>query len=876
VHIRDLERIEPHETAIFGGKACGLARLIAAGARVPPGFAVAATPLPPAAWDAATRDDFCRRVTALLQQGPVAVRSSAVGEDAAEQSFAGLFETVLGVTDVEQALGAAARCVASAHAERVRAYAATPARASTSSARAGEPRNARGESAHPEPFDFARGRPVEGWSAVPVGVIVQRQVDARAAGVCFTIDPTGRDRALVLEAVPGTGDPLVSGHATPERYRVYRSGFGTWEIAPDGVPAPAPALSAADVEHLAAGALAHAAALQQPLDLEWAIDRAGALWWLQARPITAAATAPAYHIDRAVNGVDDGPVSVWFNWNVRETMPDPLMPLTWSLWRDVIVPNLVSEVFGTPATSPMLPHLLALDLVHGRIYFNMNGIIAWPLVGRLMTSRLMHLVDAEGAELCEQLIASGVLRPRRIPGSRARMLVDAVRANLKNGRRFAAAMQPRRALADLRGAEHLAAERERTRPLAALSDADLLEDMQWFAAAELAPLRNGIHYETVAMLVYHLAQRAFAPYPDAAARLAVGLPDNPTTEISLGIDELVAAAGPLAAQFTAPRPVGALLATLEASPEGRRWRARLDDFLARCGQRGPKEFDLGTPRWSEAPDMIVELVRAGLRSPGEAVGARLARLAAERRAAVAAAVAAAPRWRRPVLRGLARLVELYMPLREAPKHYAMFVFQRMRRAALELGARLVRRGVLAAPADVFLVELAELRVLAAGGTVEALPERLAQRRAWFERFQRERAPDYLRSDGVPIVARPADRHAEADGALRGAGVSAGSASGPVRILAEPDPNAMADGDVIVVEFADPGWTPLFPRAAALVMEVGGVMCHAAVVARELGIPAVFGVSGATHRLRDGQRVTVDGSQGTVTVDSETEGRLVPR
>jgi pyruvate,water dikinase len=89
----------------------------------------------------------------------------------------------------------------------------------------------------------------------------------------------------------------------------------------------------------------------------------------------------------------------------------------------------------------------------------------------------------------------------------------------------------------------------------------------------------------------------------------------------------------------------------------------------------------------------------------------------------------------------------------------------------------------------------------------------------------------------------------------------------VRILTEPDPRAMSDGDVIVMELADPGWTPLFPRAAAVVMEVGGLMCHAAVVARELGIPAVFGVDGATQLLREGQVVIVDGNAGVVRVES---------
>ena len=101
------------------------------------------------------------------------------------------------------------------------------------------------------------------------------------------------------------------------------------------------------------------------------------------------------------------------------------------------------------------------------------------------------------------------------------------------------------------------------------------------------------------------------------------------------------------------------------------------------------------------------------------------------------------------------------------------------------------------------------------------------------------------------------------GVFRGAGVSRGLGRGPVRVLRTPDPAAMADGDVLVVEFADPGWTPLFPRAAAIVMEVGGTMCHAAVVARELGIPAVFGIRGATGLWEQGTPLVVDGAGARV-------------
>ena len=121
-------------------------------------------------------------------------------------------------------------------------------------------------------------------------------------------------------------------------------------------------------------------------------------------------------------------------------------------------------------------------------------------------------------------------------------------------------------------------------------------------------------------------------------------------------------------------------------------------------------------------------------------------------------------------------------------------------------------------------------------------------------MQREQpARDFVRSDGVP-VDEVADEPAEdesSDPLLRGTAIGGGCGEGPVKILHEPDPEALSAGDVLVVRFADPGWTPLFPRAAGIVMEVGGALCHAAIVARELGIPSVFAVRGATERLEQG-------------------------
>lgn len=818
-----LGELRAQDESVFGGKACGLTRLIAAGARVPGGFAVAASV---SEWSNELTGDFEKSVADLLRLGPVAVRSSAVGEDSATRSFAGLLATILDLSTPAAALGAASHCIQAGRSQRVREYAGSE-------------------------------------TPLAVGIVVQTMVSARAAGVCFTRDPSGRDGGLVIEAVPGLGDKLVSGAARPERWRAYRSGLGGWELSPEE---RRDVLSREDVLSIASEADRLATAIGYPLDLEWAfdLDAAGNLWWLQARPITAARPAPSFTIQRSCQDANDGPVTIWSNWNVRETLPDPMYPLTWTYWRDVLLPVITHQVTGIPRSSQLLRQHYGLDLINGRIYFNMNALLAAPLLGRL-SERMLAIMDSRTGATMDRLLAAGALRPRRLAGSRIRLIPRVLTAALLSLLRMATVVRPRHALAVL---EQDAVAVDRRPDVGRLSSEDLLDEMQLWGRPECRRLLSGLQMEAVAGIIYFAAARMYRLHPEAWQRLTTGISANPTTQISLGVDVLVDAAIPLAALFREPRATPELIRRLEVEPGGPEWLALLREFLSRFGHRGPMEFDLGATRWAEDPTMIIELIRMQLETPrAESVAARMERLGAERRHAVEQAVSSAPFLRRPFMRALARLVELYMPLREAPKHYGVFVFRRIRLAALELGRRFCDNAILATPEEVFFLEYRELEALVAG---QSPPPRLAdlihERREQLERFRREPAPDVLRSDGVPVVEDRAEGGSGSlDGVLHGTPVSAGVATGPVRVLWQPDPRAMAEGDIIVMRFADPGWTPLFPRSRAVVMEVGGLMCHAAVVAREMGIPAVFGVAGATTALVDGQVVRVDGAIGTVTL-----------
>jgi rifampicin phosphotransferase len=857
--LRPLASIEDGDPR-FGGKASGLARLLRAGAAVPDGFALSATTESPSRWPPELRDRFVAECDALLGRGRLAVRSSALLEDRRERSFAGLFSTVLDVDSIAAALAAAERCIASGASERVLAYAASDL-------------------------------------PLAVGLVVQLMAPARAAGTLFTRDPQGVDGGILIEAAAGLGEALVAGHADPERWRIYRSALGEWESRREHRAAGVIGgiLTVEEAALLAAEASRLANVLGEPLDLEWALQASDAavcggatavagphqssIAWLQARPITAAVDPPRFVIERSVPDADDGPITVWSNWNVRETMPEPLHPLTWALWRETILPFLTERFFGVPRRSPIFRQVASLDRIQGRVYFNLNAALAIPILGPLLRSMLHH-VDFRAGAVMDDLLARGVLTPRRLRGAGRAPALASVASLLRSAPGTLRALRPEAALADLEAA----AQRVTQRPaVESLEVPALLAELRLWESTDAGALRDGMQMLTVTLVTWIAADRLFAPWPDARRLLVAGIRGNPTTEISVRIDELIETArGPnrWAEPLAAGLPAARLFDALAASAEGRAWLERFRGFLEFCGQRGPREFDLAVPRWSDDPTLVLDLVRLGLTErEREPVGARLRRLATERDAAVAAAVRSAPAWKRPLLRRAASIVARILPLREAPKHYGLHVFQRMRHAALELGRRFAAADVLEAAEDVFFLELDELEALAStlehrpctgsvgrdGVTaIDGLAARIESRRLLLAELQARPAPDFLRSDGVPVDDGASSGPA-ADGLLHGTGVSRGVGTGVARVLDRPDPHAFAVGDVLVVQFADPGWTPLFPRAAALVMEVGGVMCHAAVVARELGIPAVFGVTRATELLASGQRVSVDGSRGVVKV-----------
>ncbi len=284
--------------------------------------------------------------------------------------------------------------------------------------------------------------------------------------------------------------------------------------------------------------------------------------------------------------------------------------------------------------------------------------------------------------------------------------------------------------------------------------------------------------------------------------------------------------------------------------------------------RATGEFDLGRPRWQEDPTPLLQSLQSYLQIPPEAAPTRVFernRQAAEQAIEQMAAVVRSTRGGRikeKLLRGAARRVRLLMGARESPKFYAIRAMGIVRQTLLGIGEEFTAAGTILRREDLFFLHVSELKALA-GRENQDWQGLIAGRRQAYEREMRRRqVPRVLVSDGRTFYEGMAAT-GEAVDSLSGSPVSAGVVEGTVRVVLDPRGARLAPGEILVCPATDPGWTPLFMAAGGLVMEVGGMMTHGSVVAREYGIPAVVGVRQATVRLKDGQRIRLDGNEGKV-------------
>lgn len=761
---------------------------------------------------------------AAAGMGPVAVRSSATAEDLPDASFAGQQDTELGV-EAAGLLDAVRRCWGSLWTDRAVAY-----------------------RSH-------QGIPAD---RVALAVVVQRMAPATAAGVLFTADPvSGRRDRMVLNATWGLGEALVSGRVNPDTYvadrdtgRVLRRTLGekavmTTNTGTVDVPAEDRArasLTDAHVVSLVTLGRSLEALFGRPQDVEWAIVGDDAVL-LQSRAVTTAyltgddAWAPTTR-------AEPWPFDFWTQQDMGERWPEPLTPLTWSVCEPMNQDILDKMLGGLKA--PYAGRIQWSKRAFGRVYMNEGA----------MLHAYIH-----GLGMPISMLRSACTHPGSVPPDADRWRMGKVFAHLpyfwevatsweKKVDVFEAAFPTIDEWVDSFMAEDLAGR----------SDADCLDQA---LGLWMGRLTHYVGFHTAAtslsMSSYDELDGLVKKHGlDSAQELVGGI--SGVTAAEMGPELAAIAAGIQAlgmGELALERPAEAL-AALRTDPRAAEVRGRLDTFLRRHGHRGSIEAELLHPRWSEAPELVIVQLAPYLRGAPAPSG----EAAAARREAATTALQGRLGWfgRQSLQRALTR-AHRFTRMRDNGQSYIVKLLMPVRRLLAELGRRFAARGWLAREDDVFFLVVEELRAAIGGDATGVQARADARREAWRHWFTHD-APDALDAAGEPVETPIS----EEPGLLTGVAASRGTVTGVARVVLSPaDAGRLLPGEILVTRATDPGWTPVFSVIGGAVLEIGGLLSHGAIVAREYGLPAVVNVPQATRRIADGDRVTVDGTTGRVQV-----------
>lgn len=659
-----------------------------------------------------------------------------------------------------------------------------------------------------------------------MAVVVQRMVAARAAGVMFTADPLSGNRTIAtVEAVAGLGEALVAGHVNADRYQVRGDAVLSRTVGGE------PVLGDAEVTALVKLGRRIEAHHGAPQDIEWCVSNDG-IDIVQSRPITTLFPVPP----------DDGENHVYLSVGHQQMMTDAFKPLGLSIWQ--------------------LTTLRPMAEAGSRLFVDVTRVLATPR-GRASLLESFRKSDPLVPDALQALLDRGDFVPS-LPDA------DPGWAPPADG---APPVEPDPAIPAALVAETTASIADAERGIHDLSGTALLD----FIASDLAELKTaafkprGLQIIMAAMnAIWWLNENihAWLGEGNVADTLSQSVPDNVTSEMGLALLDVADAirSHPAVITFLERTDRDDFLDVLPTVAGGAEARAAIEAWLERYGMRGTGEIDITRPRWSERPTVLLPILLANVRTFEHGAGARRfeqGRSEAERKAAeILARLRALPDGEAKAAEAKRNieLVRAFAGYREYPKYAMITRYFIYKRALLREADRLVKEGILREREEIFYLRFEELHdVIRSGHVDRAL---LRQREDAYRAHTALRPPRVLTSAGEALngAYRRGDVPA---GALVGSAVSTGTVEGRARVVVDLAMAEIEPGDILVTTFTDPSWTPLFVAIRGLVTEVGGLMTHGAVIAREYGLPAIVGVENATRLIRDGQRIRIHGTEGYV-------------
>ncbi|GAA2435204.1 rifamycin-inactivating phosphotransferase [Streptomyces lavendulocolor] len=768
--------------------------------------------------------DLAAAITRALaragEQAAYAVRSSATAEDLPTTSFAGQQDTYLNVVGPEAILRHVSRCWASLFTERAVTY---------------------------------RQRNGIDHRAVHMAVVVQRMVFSQAAGILFTADPvSGNRKVATVDAGFGLGEALVSGLVNPDVYKV-RDGrivartIAVKERAVHALPNGGTRTRAVDARHQEQPALTDEQVVRlvqlgrrieahfgSPQDIEWCLadDRC---WIVQSRPITTLFPIPE---------TDDEENHVYVSVGHQQMMTDPMKPLGLSLWKLTAMAPMrdaggrlfvdATRALSSPASRAGLMDLVgrsdpltrdALETVLDRDDFVPS--FPDPEPGGRPVGGAPTPIETDAAvvtRLIERSEKSVAALRRDIAGKSGPALFDFL---------LQAFEEHKRVLTDPLSLEVIMAGMEST----------------WW-------LNDKLH--------------EWLGEKNAADTLTLSAPDNITSQMGLELLDVadVIRPHPEVVEFLQTVEDDGFLDELAKFAGGPGARDAIEAYLDRYGMRCVGEIDITRPRWRERPSTLVPAILDNVRNfePGAAERrfeeGRQKALKKEQEVLTRLRGLPDGESKADETKKMIDRVRTFIGYREYPKYDIISRYFVYKQALMAEARRLVRAGVLGDEEDIFHLTFQELHDLVRSKRVDG---RLIQRRKEaFLSYHALRPPRVLTSEGETVNGTYRRDDAPA-GALVGLPVSGGTIEGRARVVLDMAQADLEPGDILVTAFTDPSWSPLFVGIAGLVTEVGGLMTHGAVIAREYGLPAVVGVEQATGLIKDGQRIRVHGTDGYIEI-----------
>ncbi|OZC29698.1 PEP/pyruvate-binding domain-containing protein [Gordonia polyisoprenivorans] len=837
-----IRRLEPQLSADIdeiGGKALGLVRLLRAGLTVPEAWVIPAEVSADDGLQQRCAHELARwwaRVNAEYPGARWAVRSSAVAEDLDGASFAGVYDTILGVADQAELDAAIAQCWRAHGADRAVVY-----------------RDDRD-------LDGAGG----------IAVVLQRMLEPRCAGVMLTANPHRPfAHEIVVDASWGLGEAIVSGKVDPDHVvldqvtgsvREHRVAHKKTETVYDGglVDRPVPSdraeaacLNDPDLAALHATARQVESAIGPARDIEWALCD-GSLYVLQDRPITSLPSA--------------APDNVWSRrWGdeYKSEYSLPLSSAVMGAWMDI--PMFVEL--------PRLQRRRDLAVREPFKFFNgymyMDGTYAASMARALPKGKRGTIFGAWFTPLWMSRIEQERWNPRLTLEMARSLRRDpdrgGQRANLEAMRAHCRRIE-----------EHIAP--KLSQDYRALGDEEWrrqFDELETFGLEHFRIIRwgMGMHNTLLHQVLADLLGQWCSDDDGELYRSVIGgLPGTRTAQINAEICELarvVRADEPFAARFVECENVDRLR---ETDPCATVW-AELDAFLARHGHRAASR-DIAAARWSEEPDVVLGLVRAQVRAGAGNAGTGENTAAAARVSATDTALHCAARGplggvRRAVLQTVIERTQEFTVYRENQRYHLDYLIAHARALVSEQARRLVEAGRLDAIDDVYYLTAPEFWACVSPWPDLRVPvdrDAIRSRRQNHLTYRNRMPATYL-FDDIETEGEIADGDrpdGTGDGEISGIGASRGRARGRTRCVEDISGlAAVQPGDILVAKNIDPAWTSVFPLLGGLITETGGVLSHGAILAREYGIPTVTGVADAVSLLGDGTLVDVDGGAGAV-------------